>query len=145
MSKKQLRFLMLVLTTLALGSILLAACSRPGVVATINTGSGNTPTPGSGSGEPTVHMAASNFVQSTVSVPKGSKLMLVDDVSVLHILANGTWQNGGAKPMKEPGAPTVNSVQVNGNSVEIGPFTTAGTFQIYCSIHIGMNLTITVQ
>ncbi len=28
---------------------------------------------------------------------------------------------------------------------EIGPFTTAGIYHLYCSIHVGMNLTIVVQ
>jgi hypothetical protein len=67
-------------------------------------------------------------------------LLLVDDVSVLHILANGT-----AKPASEPGAPTVNNVQVNGNSIQIGPFNTAGTYHIYCTVHQGMNLTVIVM
>ena len=30
-------------------------------------------------------------------------------------------------------------------SLKIGPFTTAGIFHIYCTIHRGMNLTIVVQ
>jgi hypothetical protein len=72
-------------------------------------------------------------------------LLLVDDVSVLHILANGSWQNGTAKPASEPGAPTVNNVQVNGNSIQIGPFNTAGTYHIYCTVHQGMNLTVIVM
>ncbi len=76
---------------------------------------------------------------------EGSKLLLVDDVSVLHILANDIWQHGTAIPAHEPGAPTVNNVQVNGNSTQIGPFTTAGTYHLYCTIHQGMNLTIIVQ
>ncbi len=41
----------------------------------------------------------------------------------------------------------VNNVQVNGSSiisVEIGPFIEAGTFNIYCTVHSGMTLTITV-
>jgi hypothetical protein len=29
--------------------------------------------------------------------------------------------------------------------LECGPFTTAGIFHIYCTIHQGMNLTIVVQ
>jgi hypothetical protein len=96
-------------------------------------------------GVPTVHMGAGNFLQSSVSIPKGSKLLLVDDVSALHILANGSWQNGVAKAVNESGAPRVNNVQVNGNSIEIGPFTTAGTYHIYCSVHQRMNLTIIVE
>jgi plastocyanin len=97
-------------------------------------------------GMPTVHMmGAGNFLQSSVTIPKGSKLLLVDDVTSLHILANGSWQNGAAKPANESGAPRVNNVQVNGHSIEIGPFTTAGTYHIYCVVHQGMNLTIIVQ
>ena len=96
-------------------------------------------------GVPTVHMGAGSFLQSTVTIAKGSKLLLVDDVSSLHILANGSWQNGTPRPEREPGAPTVNNVQVNGNSVEIGPFNIAGTYHIYCEVHQGMNLTIVVQ
>jgi plastocyanin len=96
-------------------------------------------------GVPTVHMGAGTFLQSSVTISKGSKLLLVDDVSSLHILANGSWQNGVVKAEREPGAPTVNNVQVNDNSVEIGPFNIAGTYHIYCEVHQGMNLTIIVQ
>lgn len=63
----------------------------------------------------------------------------------LHILANGSWLNGQPKPSKEPGAPSINNMQINGTSVEIGPFTTAGTYHIYCTVHQGMNLTVIVQ
>jgi plastocyanin len=96
-------------------------------------------------GEPVVHMGASNFAQSSVVVPKGSQLLLVDDGPFLHILANGTWENGTARPGTEPGAPRVDNLQLNGNSVAIGPFTTAGTYHIYCTIHPGMDLTVTVR
>src|SRR5947209_19905103 len=96
-------------------------------------------------GVPTVHMSAGSFLQSSVTMPKGSKLMLVDDVAALHILANGSWQNGVPNTTSEPGAPRVNNVQVNGGSTEIGPFSAAGTYHIYCEVHQGMNLTIIVQ
>ena len=92
-----------------------------------------------------VHLGPGNFLQSTVTVPKGSKLLLVDDGSFLHILANGSWQNGQPQPAQEPGAPSVNNVQINGTRVEIGPFTTAGIYHIYCTVHQGMNLTVIVQ
>jgi hypothetical protein len=140
MNKKRSTFLLLTLATLALGSILLAACSPTGLLsASIPTGQSSTGV------EPTVHLGVSNFVQSSVDVPKGSKLMLIDDGAYVHILSNGSWVNGTPKPAKEPGAPTVNNLQINGNNVEIGPFSTAGTFHIYCSIHPNMNLTIAVK
>ena len=96
-------------------------------------------------GAPAVHLGVSNFAQSSVTVPKGSKLLLIDDGSFPHILRNGMWENNTPQPATEAGAPSVQNVQVNGSSVEIGPFNTAGTFHIYCTIHPGMNLTVIVQ
>jgi len=54
--------------------------------------------------------------------------------------------NGVAHPLQETGAPTVSNLMFStaGQSRVIGPFNTAGTFHLYCSIHTGMNLTITV-
>ena len=118
-----------------IGAILIAAIAQPGAAA------GTTYT----NGVPTVHMSAGNFEQPVVTIAKGANLLLVDDVAVLHILMNGSWQNGVAQPRKEPNAPTVNNVQVNDNSVEIGPFTTPGGYQLYCPIHQGMNLSVIVQ
>lgn len=98
------------------------------------------------SGEPSVHMTLDNFSQNVVLVPKGSRLLIVDDASVEHILQNGMWTaNGSAHPLAEPGAPAVHNVDITGGSVELGPFTTAGIFHVYCTIHQGMNLTIVVQ
>jgi len=132
---------------LLLGVILLGAIAQPGATP-VGVIAQPGATPGSTAmtnGLPTVHMSVVNFTQPSITISKGSKLLLVDDVSVLHILTNGSWQHGTAIPAHEPGAPTVNNVQVNGNSTEIGPFTTAGTYHLYCTIHQGMNLTIIVQ
>lgn len=101
----------------ALGAILIAAVAQPGPTTTATTG-----------GEPTVHLGSGSFLQSSVTVPKGSKLLLVDDGSFTHIIANGSWVNGAPQPQRESGAPMVNNVQVSGGSLEIGPFTTAGTY-----------------
>lgn len=148
MSKKRCTWVLLMLTALALGSILLVACARPGTPgasASTGQGSSGSSSSGGGGGMPTVHMGPTTFVQSSVDVPKGSKLMLIDDGAYVHLLWNGSWVNGTAKTAKEPGAPTVNNLQINGNNVEIGPFATAGTFHIYCSIHPGMNLMVIVK
>lgn len=94
---------------------------------------------------PTVHMGGASFIQDSVTVPKGQMLNLVNDVATAHIIANGSWVNGVGKPATESGAPTVNQ-NFNGNdSAAIGPFNTAGTFHLYCTIHPGMNLTVIVQ
>lgn len=89
-------------------------------------------------------MGLTNFEQPSVTLSKGSMLTLVDTQSVIHIIQNGSWVNGTAKPAKETGAPTVNQ-QFSGNDThQVGPFNTAGTYHLYCTIHQGMNLTVIV-
>jgi hypothetical protein len=106
------------------------------------TGAANT----SPNGEPAIHLTGDNFVQNVVLVPKGSKLLIVNDSSVEHILQNGMWgANGTTHVLVEPGAPILHSVKITGGSLEIGPFTTAGVYHIYCTIHRDMNLTIVVE
>jgi plastocyanin len=93
-----------------------------------------------------VHMNATNFVQSSITINKGESITLIDDAQDSHFIANGTWENGTAKPQHEPGAPQVEDLQISGSSQgTIGPFTTAGTFHFYCTIHSGMSLTVLVQ
>lgn len=100
---------------------------------------------GSGAGDATVHLTDQNFAQPTVIVGKGHTLKLIDDAATPHSISNGSWVNGNAQPAQEPGAPTVNA-PFNGNDTHVvGPFNTTGTFHIFCSIHQGMTLTITVQ
>jgi hypothetical protein len=97
-------------------------------------------------GEPVVHMAPDHFVQTVVLVPKGAKLLIVNDSSVEHVLQNGSWDtNGTPHAGAEPGAPTLRNVEITGGSREIGPFSIAGVYHLYCTLHQGMNLTIVVQ
>ncbi|HLI71563.1 MAG TPA: hypothetical protein VKV19_17540 [Ktedonobacteraceae bacterium] len=118
-----------------IGAIFVASFSRPAAPTTTTYTNG----------VPTVHMSDTSFDQSSVTIAKGSSLLLVDDTQVEHDLFNGSWQNGKPVVAREPGAPAVNGVIVKGNSITIGPFTTAGTYHIFCSFHPGMTLTIIVQ
>ena len=93
----------------------------------------------------TVHMGLASFSQPTVTIAKGSMLKLVDDGSFLHIIANGAWDGSTPKSASEPGAPVVKDRQVNGGSLTIGPFNTAGTFSLFCTVHPGMTLKVIVQ
>ena len=146
MSKKRLGFLTTVLAVLAIGSILLAACARPG--STIASSS-NIPSGGNssgGGGGTTVHMGLTNFLVPSTTIPKGSMLTLIDDAAVPHIIQNGSWDASGTpKPAKEGGAPTVSQSFSGNDTHTIGPFSTAGTYHIYCTIHTNMNLTIIVK
>jgi len=120
-----------------LGALLVAMLAA----LTPQTASGTT----SVNGTLAVHLGIGNFAQSTVTISKGSKLLLIDDGHFPHVLSSGMWVNNTPHPATEAGAPPVQNLNVNGNSVEIGPFNTAGTFHLYCTIHPGMNLTIVVQ
>jgi plastocyanin len=151
MYRKKLRMLGLLLAVFALGSILLAACVRPGTAT--SSGGGATPTSTSSSGgggasscaNGVVHTLATTFKESCVNVAKGAKLQIIPSVTSFHNLSNGSWVNGNQELKKEPGAPTINNVQVTGSPVSIGPFNTAGTFHILCTVHPGMDLTINVK
>ena len=122
-----------VVVVLVVVSVLVVACGGGG-----NAGGGS---------RTDVHMGQTDFTQASITISKGSSLNLINDTAVTHIIANGTWENNTAKPGAEPGAPSVNNLQFTsaGQSQTIGPFTMAGTFQLYCSVHPGMNLTVTVQ
>ncbi len=95
---------------------------------------------------PKVQMGQSNFLTPTISISKGQSIDLIDTVSSNHVILNGRWNGSTQAPKKEPNAPDVNvTVSAAGQSKTIGPFSTAGTFDIYCNVHQGMNLTITVK
>lgn len=97
-------------------------------------------------GSAAVHLTAARFAPDIVALHKGDRLIIVDDGPVPHTLTNGSWSaDQRAVPGVEPGAPRVNNVALNNNTVPLGPFTTPGTYHIYCTIHPGMNLTIVVQ
>ena len=121
---------------LFLVTILVVACGGGSSSGTSATSGGNT-----------VHMTSNNFAQPSITISKGSNVMLVDDVSVTHIISNGSWQNNTPHPAQEPGAPVVSNLTIStaGQPTTIGPFNTAGTFHYYCSVHVGMNLAVVVQ
>ena len=150
MKNSRVKLFAFTLMILALVSVLLAACARSGSSSSKEGGNSasGTSSGGQSSGAAssgTVHMGDTNFLQNSVTLSKGGSVTLVDDSSVVHIIQNGSWNNGTAKPAKEAGAPTV-QVNFQGNDTHtIGPFNTAGTFHVYCTVHPGMNLTITVQ
>jgi plastocyanin len=102
---------------------------------------------GGNSSSTEIHMGDATFLQSSVTISKGSSLNLIDDVAVTHIIGNGSWVNGVIKPAIEPGAPSVNNLTFNSasQSMAVGPFNTTGTYHLYCSVHVNMNLTVIVQ
>lgn len=120
------------LVLLLLATLFVAACSTSG---------------GSNTSSNTVGLTSTNFAQSSITIKKGQSVTLDNQGSTVHIISNGSWHGNTPDPKTEPGAPVVNNTQINsaGQTLQIGPFNTAGTFHYYCSVHPGMNLTVVVQ
>jgi plastocyanin len=148
MTKKHLRTLALLLATFALGSMLLIACARPG---TASTSSNSGPSSSSNSSSSctssdTVKTGTNNFEVPCVTFAKGGTLKVVQDQQSYHILDYGQWNGTTAAPQATPaGAPAMKNLTLSGPSVSIGPFTTAGTYHIYCTVHPNMDLTVIVK
>lgn len=123
---------------LALGALLVGATAQL-------SGSGSAASAGA-AGTETVHLTPSAFSPNIIALHTGDTLTVVDDSPTPHILANGAWSaSNQEQPGAESGAPTINNVEVNNNTVTLGPFTTPGTYHIFCTVHPGMNLTVIVQ
>lgn len=128
---------------LALLAFLVAAC---GGAAGPTTTSGGSPTSTSSTSN-TVGLTSTNFAQSSITIKKGQSITLMNQTSTVHIISNGSWQGNTPHPKQEPDAPVVTNMTFNtvNQTKTIGPFNTAGTFHYYCSVHVGMNLTVIVQ
>ncbi len=100
---------------------------------------------GTGGGN-AVHLDAVAFTPAAVTIARGSVLELQDaDDGEPHFLANGQWTDGGITPAADgAGAPVLDGLEVDGGTVTVGPFSQEGVFPIYCEIHPGMNLVVTV-
>ncbi len=127
-------------------TILIVACGGGSSTGTSPTSTSGTTSPASSGGN-TVHMTSNNFAQPSITISKGSSVTLVNDAAVTHIISNGSWQNNTPHPAKEAGAPVVSNLTIStsGQTATIGPFSTAGTFHYYCSVHAGINLTVDVH
>ncbi|GCE30535.1 hypothetical protein KDA_60190 [Dictyobacter alpinus] len=128
MKKRVLALLGLCITT----TLLLVACG--------------TTTADSGNAANQVHMDNTSFTQLAITIHKGDSITLVSDTIIGHTIANGTWKDGSAQPGRDSGAPAINNITIGGNnSGSVGPFNTAGTYKLYCTVHSGMNLTVIVN
>jgi plastocyanin len=120
-----------------LGAVILGALQQPVAQAAAT----------SSNGTPTVHLYTGSFSQSSITISKGEKLTLVDDGAYHHNISDGTWVNGQPMIAVQPGEPVVKNHNINGAgaTLVIGPFNTAGTFHLMCSLHHGMMLTVIVK
>lgn len=119
----------IMLGLMALLSILVVACGGEAVT-----------------GPNQVHMNDTDFLEQSITIKKGEEITLVNDAIAVHVVGNGTWdENNTALPATEDGAPAVDASIGGYGNQQFGPFNTAGTFEIYCLTHPGMNLTVIVE
>jgi plastocyanin len=128
---------LLVLPLLLLGAVAASGCGK-------TPGGTNNPAP---SGPVTqVEMDATNFAVSSVTVKSGVPFKFVDptDTGGLHIICAG--HNGkcianadAPSELADPG------FTINPGDTKTVTFDKPGTYQVACTVHPDMNLTITVQ
>jgi plastocyanin len=94
----------------------------------------------------TVQLNASNFVQTTRAIKVGQTLLFSDTVDGggTHVICLGQdmqcdSQAQGPSALMSPG------FTINGGTTKSITFLTAGTYQITCTLHPEMNLTVIVQ
>jgi plastocyanin len=108
-------------------AVILAACGNAA------SGAGNASS--AADAGTTVHMSNTRFEPESITIQSGQSLTLAADTFAPHVIANGAWANGEARPTREPSAPEVKDVNIGGNSSgTIGPFATPN-----------MNLAVVVQ
>lgn len=97
-------------------------------------------------GANTVTLDVGNFSPTSINLTKGANLTIIDSGAYHHNLSMGRWINGQPVLQNEAGAPKLANKDMNaaGATVVLGPFTTAGTFYLLCSLHHNMMLKITV-
>ncbi len=108
--------------------------------------------PGGGNGttvsvpNTTVQMNTDNFVQTTRTIKAGQSLLFSDTVDGgnLHIICLGhnmqcDTSAQGPTALMSPG------FNISAGATKSVTFPTAGTYQITCTIHPNMNLTVIVQ
>lgn len=117
------------------------------VVAGCGKSTAGTSTGGGGGACTKIEMAATTFVQSTCTIKAGDSLQFVDPTSTggYHILCFGKDQTCTANADGPAELNTAGGVTFNGGDTKSYTFTKAGTYEVTCTIHPDMNVTITVQ
>ncbi len=129
-----------------LAILILAGCGKPAA----GGAPGGTGGAGGGNSQaPQVEMDATNFVRNnaTYTIKTGEAINFVDPASTggIHILCFG--KNGVCDKSQTTGPKELqgNGFQIDAGQTKLVTFDTAGTYDITCSIHPIMQITVTVQ
>jgi plastocyanin len=124
----------LILPAVLIALLALAGCGKGG------------PTPPGGGGNE-VDMASVTFVQSTLTVKAGTAVKFNDPTATgnLHILCFGNNQICKANAQGPADLNANAGVTFNAGDSKSYTFATAGTYEVTCTVHPNMDVTITVQ
>ena len=128
---------------LALGSTLLLATACGG---SSGGAKDSGPTGGSTPGA-TVHLAFTEFKPVDYAIKVGQALTFENDNPITHVIVEGPWKAGpdGLRTSEtDDGAFHLKINPTKGFTAE-HVFDKAGTFPFFCTIHKGMNATVTVS
>ncbi len=120
----------------AIGTVLLTtACG----------GSEATPSAAAPASGTTVDMVFTEFKQTDVTIKAGETLTFVNANPIEHVIVQGPWKAGSdeLRTTETDDGTFRLEVAKKGERVE-HTFAQAGTFQFFCTIHKGMNGTVTV-
>jgi plastocyanin len=120
---------------------LVACSSAAGTTPSATAAGAGTPSPatsqGAGAGEPMAMLMDFAFEPATLTVPVGTTVTFVNMDPTEHTVTNG-------KDGKAIENPAFDEKVRSGESVTV-TFDKAGTFDVTCTIHPTMNMTVTVQ
>lgn len=129
-------------TGLALSTLLLAtACGGDDDANPMGGSTDGAAKPGA-----TVPMVFTEFKPTDFTIKAGETLTFENENAITHVIVGGSWKadsQGLRTEEKDDGSYNL-KVSKKGEKVE-HTFTTAGTFQFFCTIHKGMNGTVTVS
>jgi plastocyanin len=89
-----------------------------------------------------VGMVNESFTQSSVTLQRGERLVLVNDSRVVHVIGPGIDQHVYSP---QRGDPVLGFHLMQTNAVyTTGRWMAPGTYHLTCTVHPGMNLTVVV-
>lgn len=125
---------LLVTILVACSSTAGASSSTSASASTAGTAAGGSPATGSGQ---TVTLKSFAFSPATLTVPAGTTVTFKNEDPTEHTVTNGKDGKAAAGAKFDEKLPTGQSVTVT--------FDTPGTYDVTCTIHSSMNMTVTVQ
>lgn len=134
--------LILPLTSILVLAFIIAGCGK-------SVGStGGTTSAAAGCTAGKIEMSSADFVQHTCTIKAGDQITFVDSASTgnYHVLCFGHNETCAANPNGPAELNASSGITFNAGDANKGfAFTKPGTYEVTCTVHPNMNVTITVQ